>query len=166
MCHWTPSWQRTALISPERLGRRHGGAVWEAEDEARIILPVNHICGGFGKGKKNKDSKTRRHRWKPPDQYFKACRRSQPCMSSPFGSGCCWVISGWTEGGLICSSISSQSSEHCDQRRVSQNFAGRVRAKLCSHSRRVEISEVSLSFLWFHLILGCLMSARGSLDHC
>lgn len=66
----------------------------------------------------------------------------QPCMASPFGSGCCWVISGWTEEGLICSSISSQSSEHCDQRRVGQNFAGRVRAKLCSRSRRVEISEV------------------------
>lgn len=65
----------------------------------------------------------------------------QPCMASPFGSGCCWVISGWTEGGLICSSISSQSSDHCDQRRVSQNFAGRVRVKLCSHSRRVESSE-------------------------
>lgn len=54
VCHWTPSWQRSALISLERFQRRHSGAVWEAVDQARIILPVNHVCGGFGKGNKNK----------------------------------------------------------------------------------------------------------------
>lgn len=50
VCRWTPSWQPSGLISLERLQRRRGAAVREAEDRARIILPVNHVRAGFSEG--------------------------------------------------------------------------------------------------------------------
>lgn len=171
MCHWTPSWQPTALISLERFQQGHGGAVWEAEDQARIILPVNHVYGGFGKGNKNKHSKTWRHPWKSPEEYFKACWRSQLLPTPPgftflavaaAGS----LVEGQKKDWSVHPSLLRAPSTESSTGRLLWKFVGRVREKMCSHSQRCHIE---ISFIIVSLVppdsLVFNVSMRV-LDHC